>query len=182
MATRHRKIYLSNSSKIIRTGEIDPISRGPFQPGEVVVLCEKNSSAIKLSSWDPINFDRCPFCGDPIRTIQLEQTEYDSILIDEHPPYANLLIIKGPGRGRRIAIRKQDFRIGRRATNDFRVRDKQVSRHHARIVHAAGNWYLQDLRSTNGTLHNNIPTSATRLYSGDTLTIGNSVLVFESGK
>jgi hypothetical protein len=56
-----------------------------------------------------------------------------------------------------------------------------VSRHHARLLHHAEGWSLEDLRSTNGTLVNQtplLPDQPRRIRNGDTICCGQLTMVF----
>jgi len=57
-----------------------------------------------------------------------------------------------------------------------------VSRHHSRLLHRPDGWYVEDLRSTNGTYLNEVrllPSRPVRVRSGDLLRFGQMTLVFE---
>jgi serine/threonine protein kinase len=56
-----------------------------------------------------------------------------------------------------------------------------VSRHHARLLHRAEGWLLEDLHSTNGTFINSVPAppgQLARVRSGDVILCGQFTLVF----
>lgn len=70
--------------------------------------------------------------------------------------------------------------LGRSAGNDLQLRDDRVSRHHA-VVQLQGRqeYYVNDLGSANGTFINDRRlTQRTRLYHGDTLTVGDTRFQF----
>ncbi|MGI9253814.1 MAG: FHA domain-containing protein [Thermomicrobiales bacterium] len=63
--------------------------------------------------------------------------------------------------------------IGRRAGNTIEMDDPFLSGKHAEIVQEAGEWWLRDLGSTNGTLLNYAPVTAlTALRPGDIVQFG----------
>lgn len=67
--------------------------------------------------------------------------------------------------------------LGRDASCHVPIPDSSVSQRHARIYHSDGEWYIEDLRSTNGTRVNDRPLNrAVLLRAGDRITIGRSVL------
>ena len=66
-------------------------------------------------------------------------------------PMSTLLLLRRGEQARSFELKKERTLIGRGSTNDLRLGGKAVSRHHALIVTAAGNTYLEDLNSTNGT-------------------------------
>ncbi|MCD6301586.1 MAG: FHA domain-containing protein [Staphylothermus sp.] len=48
-----------------------------------------------------------------------------------------------------------EYILGRYPTNDIVLPDPYISRRHARIFFKDGEWYIEDLNSTNGTVLNN---------------------------
>jgi hypothetical protein len=80
---------------------------------------------------------------------------------------------------RSYSLDHRKLTIGRGRENDITVADANASRVHARLSQdATGTWKLVDLDSTNGTLLNGRPVTSAMLKSGDTITIGTSVLRF----
>ncbi len=70
-------------------------------------------------------------------------------------------------------FQKADVLIGRAPGNDFRLDDPTVSAYHARLSFHHGHWWVEDLRSTNGTaLNGERLQTATVLVDGDSLQIG----------
>ncbi len=63
--------------------------------------------------------------------------------------------------------RPETFLIGRASTCDIRLGEATVSRHHARLFFRDGEWIVQDLNSTNGTLLNGRPVGRAQLHPGD---------------
>jgi len=68
-------------------------------------------------------------------------------IIHEYPV---LVALQGPLEGRRWLI-KQTVEIGRDEDCTIAIQDRQVSRHHARVMIRDGTVFLQDLGSKNGT-------------------------------
>jgi pSer/pThr/pTyr-binding forkhead associated (FHA) protein len=67
--------------------------------------------------------------------------------------------------------------IGRDASCHVTIPDASVSHRHARVYHSDGEWYVEDLGSTNGTFVNERPlTRPVVLRPGDTVSIGRSTL------
>ncbi|MDD5800200.1 MAG: DUF3662 domain-containing protein [Coriobacteriales bacterium] len=63
--------------------------------------------------------------------------------------------------------------IGRERTpGGIVLHDPNVSRHHAMLTYDNGEWVINDLNSTNGTLVNDIDVEACSLRDGDVITIG----------
>ena len=72
-----------------------------------------------------------------------------------------------------------DFTAGRQGS--LAVADDHASNHHARFQFAHGSWYVEDLRSTNGTyLNGHRMFSAQRLRKGDKIKIGRTIIVVVS--
>jgi serine phosphatase RsbU (regulator of sigma subunit)/pSer/pThr/pTyr-binding forkhead associated (FHA) protein len=70
------------------------------------------------------------------------------------------------------------FVIGRSANADLSVDDDRMSRKHARFTHRAGEWWVEDLGSSNGTLLNGRTiTGDVRLAAGDVVSLGNTRVV-----
>jgi pSer/pThr/pTyr-binding forkhead associated (FHA) protein len=65
--------------------------------------------------------------------------------------------------------------LGRDAHSDLSVMDEALSAHHARITHHHGQWWLEDLNSTNGTFLNQerLNTPAV-VITGDEFKCGNT--------
>ena len=63
-----------------------------------------------------------------------------------------------------------EITIGRDASCDLCLADSTVSGHHARIIYRQGQWWLEDLNSTNGTYLNQ-----TRLTEPVVLTVGDDI-------
>ena len=82
---------------------------------------------------------------------------------------------------RSIDIDKKTLFIGRSATNDIQIKDLTVSRKHLKI-YTGGEmniFFIEDLRSTNGTFIGNDPIEpgeAFQVDERDTITIGNTVM------
>lgn len=74
--------------------------------------------------------------------------------------------------GRRVTI-------GRSPTNSIVVRSEQVSRYHAEIFHANGQWVIRDLESRNGTAVDGVRlVSDHPLESGHVIMLGKSTLTY----
>ncbi|NLW50998.1 MAG: SpoIIE family protein phosphatase [Candidatus Brocadiaceae bacterium] len=96
---------------------------------------------------------------------------------------AHLIIAKGDGAGRQVALKKVTC-LGRGIDMDIRLDDLTASKRHARILsNERGEFFLEDLGSSNGTFLNEVQVSSTRtLKHGDEIRVGNSVFVFHKIK
>lgn len=72
----------------------------------------------------------------------------------------------GPDNGKRVEIRAALTNIGRGAHNDVQLSDDSVSDTHAKLLYRAGEWYLVDAGSTNGTFVGGSRISSERRLDG----------------
>lgn len=73
--------------------------------------------------------------------------------------------------------------IGRDPSCDCVLASKTVSAHHARLSFHQGQWWLEDLESTNGTkLNKEVVTAPTVLAPNDQITCGEAVLTVKKPK
>lgn len=63
-----------------------------------------------------------------------------------------LVVTAGEKTGTEIALAGRQLTIGRAGDSDLVVDDEYTSTHHAKLVFINGEWLIQDLDSTNGTL------------------------------
>jgi signal transduction histidine kinase/pSer/pThr/pTyr-binding forkhead associated (FHA) protein len=91
---------------------------------------------------------------------------------------ASVLIIQGVDQGARFEVETGSTAgIGRGAKNEIRILDTEVSRRHAALEHAGGQWSIRDLDSSNGTFVNGQPIRVRALSNGDQIQVGRSVLL-----
>lgn len=91
------------------------------------------------------------------------------------------LAIHAPDRTWELLLVDDSYTIGRTAGNNLVLDYLKISRNHARIERKGGNFILQDLQSTNGTLVGGNRIEQHRLQNGDTFQIGPTRIVFKSG-
>lgn len=104
----------------------------------------------------------------------------DQTLLATDQPRASLVVRQGAHIGATYSIISAEAILGRDEEADVSVRDPEVSRRHARISWQSGNYYVEDLGSTNGTFLNGaLVTSPQPLRSGDTIGVGQTLLVFQ---
>ncbi|MDY7036286.1 MAG: FHA domain-containing protein [Thermodesulfobacteriota bacterium] len=90
-----------------------------------------------------------------------------------------LIIIKGTMKGQAFDIEGDTVFIGRSSKNDIQVRDKMVSRKHLKIFKFGKKIFVEDLKSTNGTLINGeiiTPGEGFEIGEADTISIGNTMI------
>jgi pSer/pThr/pTyr-binding forkhead associated (FHA) protein len=95
-------------------------------------------------------------------------------------PQSATLLVKLHGKGSRpMELTDETLTIGRKADNALVIEDPAVSGHHAKIVKIQAVFFLEDLKSTNGTAINGRTISRHQLRDTDVITIGQHRLVFQ---
>lgn len=95
-------------------------------------------------------------------------------LVHLHPP--------GPDIGRRIQLVNTQYIVGRDSDAGLVVSRSSVSRQHARLyLDDDGQWWVEDLNSTNGTFVNEARISAHSLADSDQVRFGDAIYKFLSG-
>lgn len=75
-------------------------------------------------------------------------------------------------------LEKDTVLIGRKADCDIILDDKQVSKHHARILKDATHYTIEDLGSMNGTCINGQRVKRALLKDGDRIKLAETILVY----
>lgn len=95
---------------------------------------------------------------------------------------ATVKVLKGPNAGECLVLSGNDSIIGRESHCNLVLPLATVSRQHARIVHDAQGFFLQDLGSLNGTFVNSTRViDSQRLKGGDHIQIDEVLLSFRQG-
>lgn len=99
---------------------------------------------------------------------------------EETPGDVLLVTLRGRHIGRRETLKSTDssITIGRDADADICLPDDSASRFHCRLECTSTGWFLEDLKSTNGTYIGQHPIDRARLRDGDLLKIGSTILKF----
>lgn len=107
------------------------------------------------------------------------EREHQAALADQprHVPISpwrpvRLRFLNGPRQSLETTLGQPVVTVGRAAGNDLILDVGDVSRHHARLEHSAGQLRVVDLGSTNGTRVNGRPVSAALLRPGDEVSFG----------
>ena len=88
-----------------------------------------------------------------------------------------LVVTAGPLTGTKITLGDQPILIGRADDSTLVLTDDFASSRHARLTNRSGQWYVEDLGSTNGTYLNRRKVTGPMVFQrGDKLQIGNTVL------
>ncbi|MEO7142379.1 MAG: FHA domain-containing protein, partial [Bryobacteraceae bacterium] len=85
---------------------------------------------------------------------------------------ASLIVANPSGNRSPAAIDPLPFSIGRGQENNLVLRDNRISRAHARIVSANGEYIIEDLKSRHGLFINGERAERHRLLSGDHIDFG----------
>lgn len=89
-----------------------------------------------------------------------------------------VVVTEGPLRGTTIALGQQSILIGRNPESTLVLSDDYASGRHARIFPKDGDWYVEDLSSTNGTFvgQQRVAGEPVKLAVGSSMRIGTTVL------
>jgi tRNA A-37 threonylcarbamoyl transferase component Bud32 len=119
----------------------------------------------------------CTTCGYDLSG---RRAQVDHVLLPNGRPLrCRLMVRNGPLAGQCYTLHQDTTTIGRTAGNDIIVPDPTVSRRHARLVFHGGQWYLEDLDSSNGTFVNGVRIARPApLLEGDELRLGDEAMEF----
>ena len=110
----------------------------------------------------------------PLGTLDKKGPVGEACLVNLHPP--------GPDIGRRIPLLNPEYIVGRDSEAGFVVSRSSVSRQHAKLFQdAAGEWWVEDMNSTNGTFVNESRIRSTRLTDADQVRFGDAIYKFLAG-
>jgi diguanylate cyclase (GGDEF)-like protein len=117
--------------------------------------------------------------------VQTRVTGLDELRV-RRPGEACLVVIHAPVQsdlGRRFVLDRDTTTVGRGRDNDIVLPSDCVSRRHARLEQRAGNLFVVDLASTNGTFINDDAHSIRerQIQRGDRLKIGDTIFKYLSG-
>ncbi|MBA4063363.1 MAG: sensor protein atoS [Isosphaera sp.] len=93
-----------------------------------------------------------------------------------------LIVVRGVDEGKQFDLAGRTVTVGRHSSNAVPLHDTQVSRRHLEIRPGPDGYHLLDLGSGNGTLLNGRPVREADLKSGDTIAVGQSVLMFTAAR
>ena len=105
-------------------------------------------------------------------------TEMPLLNSESHGEVAILELIQGPGSPQKFFLESDSYVLGRSSGADLVIKNPELSRLHAKLIKKEGDWTLLDLGSKNGIFLNQIKVHSATLNQGDTIQMGNLVLVF----
>ena len=112
------------------------------------------------------------FIGWAFLTLWRDLQVYSRLLELRQPQPLTLVIQGDEGRGS-VHFKSPVVILGRDPTSDFILDEATVSAQHARLSYAQTQWWLEDLRSKNGTFLNEEPVhEPTVITSGDHIRCG----------
>jgi pSer/pThr/pTyr-binding forkhead associated (FHA) protein len=116
------------------------------------------------------------FLGWALWNLLREFKQQGDRLAAQKKPGIALSIQTEQGKENQRQFLQPQIMIGRDAKCDLAVMDEALSAHHARLTHHHGQWWLEDLNSTNGTFlnHEKLTTPAV-VITGDHFKCGNTV-------
>lgn len=91
----------------------------------------------------------------------------------------SLVFVNGAHAGESVPLLPTTMTIGREHDNNIELKDPDVARYHARIVHERGNYVVEDLDSTTGTWVNGQRTKKTPLNHGDVVRVGSTEIAID---
>lgn len=92
---------------------------------------------------------------------------------------AKIQVLEGPMSGAEFELEKEVIFVGRSPANDFQILDEGVSRKHLKILSVESCYFVEDLKSKNGTIINREPLDAgfARLITeNDRIQLGSTVM------
>ena len=107
-------------------------------------------------------------------------TELNPIVPARSEAVPKLVAVTGPSAGRAFAVTRATATVGRHPTNDFVVEDPRVSGAHIELSRVGDRFRVRDVGSTNGTWLGPNRVVDAELAPGAELTIGDSLLRFET--
>jgi hypothetical protein len=157
-----------------------------------LLMMRERSQAARKSTTAPQNVEfpdipapvERPEVGFPGSTVKPPLDSYQTV-DSVPPPDTNRPWMDGVGgviAGQRINIWQDETVIGRSRVCDVQIQDPKISRQHAMLRLYKGNYFLQDMQSSRGTLVNDQRVQNHLLKDGDHIRVGDTVLVFHFNK
>lgn len=91
----------------------------------------------------------------------------------------SLVFVNGAHAGESVPLLPTTLTIGREHDNNIELKDPDVARYHARIVHERGDYVVEDLDSTTGTWVNGQRTKRVALNHGDVVRVGSTEIAID---
>ncbi len=121
------------------------------------------------------DWNRCPFCMDNLERQGIPTARGD---VSGSFPIGHLIIKAGPDRGRIYKLDNRPITMGSSNQNDIIINDSSVSSRHLKIWFTDKTFFIQDLKSDQGTRVNNRVIDQVELYDNDLIEAGNYCFIF----
>ncbi len=126
------------------------------------------------------------FLGWALYTIWRDlQQQSQALAARQAPPFSLVLksdAVPGTEDTQPHSFAKTEIVLGRSPTCDLTLDDKTISARHARCAYHHGQWWLEDLGSTNGTFINGeVVETSVVITDGDALRLGSVVVTVKIG-
>ena len=116
------------------------------------------------------------FLGWALWSLLRELKQQGDKLATQKKPAITLAIKMEQGKETKKQFSQPQIMIGRDTKCDVSTGDEALSAHHARLTHHHGQWWLEDLNSTNGTFLNREKlTTPAVVITGDHFKCGNTL-------
>jgi len=116
------------------------------------------------------------FLGWALWTLLQELKQQGDKLATQKKPALTLYFKTGEGKESIQHFSQSEIMIGRDTNCDLSMMDEALSAHHARLTYHHGQWWLEDLNSTNGTFLNREKlTTPAVVITGDHFKCGNTL-------
>ena len=93
-----------------------------------------------------------------------------------------LVVIQGLEKGKIFELSNGNTFLGRSSKNDIRLLDKSVSNRHLKVFHIGRKYFVEDLKSTNGTRINDVRVESGEgfeISEGDLIRLGRTLIRIE---
>lgn len=121
-----------------------------------------------------------PDFDDAEQTVSVEQAPIVEALRNRSKPYL-LQQVQGPGAPREFALEIDEVILGRSLQAHISVESALLSRQHVALRRSGPEYSCVDLGSKNGFYVNGVKAHSAVLRDGDTLQLGDVVLVYREG-
>lgn len=116
----------------------------------------------------------------PIRTVEIARKPRPGVQTVTGPRPARLFVTEGIERGRSLDLDGEPVTVGRSRTCTLILTEPNASKEHLRIAWEDGSWVATDLGSSFGTRVNGKPATRAELSPFDRISIGDTVMIFET--
>lgn len=118
------------------------------------------------------------FLAWALMSLWQELRQQGTKLAEQKKPGLTITVLSEHSKQKQGRFSQSEIVIGRHAHCDLSIMDEALSAQHARISHHHGQWWLEDLNSTNGTFLNDTKLSTPAVViTGDQFKCGNTLFV-----